>query len=87
MPRPELGKNLARCPLYPGVGDRLARTCNVKENHSASREERSIPLKLIAVLSRGTSWPLPHNVSLELNENDFDWRRSALAMTKSKKFI
>jgi hypothetical protein len=86
-PRPELGKNLARRPLYPGVGDRLARTCNVKENHSANREEHSIPLKLIAFLSRGTSRPFPHNVSLELNENDFNWRRSALAMTKSKKFI
>ena len=46
-----------------------------------------MPLKLIAFLSRGTSRPFPQNVSLELTENDFNWRRSALAMTKSKKFI
>src|SRR5258708_5788326 len=87
LPRPELGKNLARRPLYPGVGDRLARACNVEENHSANRDEHSIPLKLTAFLSGGTSRPFRHNVSLELTENDFNRRRLALAMPKSKKFI
>jgi hypothetical protein len=76
-----------RHPLHAGVLDRLARTRNVEENHSAKREERFIPLKLMAFLSRGMSRPFPHKVSLELTENDFNWRRSALAMTKSKKFI
>jgi hypothetical protein len=70
-----------RHPLDAGVLDRPARTCNVEENHSANREEHSIPLKLIAFFSRGTSRSFPHNVSLELTENDFNWRRSALAMT------
>jgi hypothetical protein len=52
MPPPELRENLARRPLYPGVDDRLARTCNVEENHLTDGEEHSIPLKLIAFSSR-----------------------------------
>ena len=70
-----------RHPLDAVVLDRPARTCNVEENHSANREEHSIPLKLIAFLSRGKSRPFPHNVSLELTEDNFNWRHSALAMT------